>query len=143
MATDDEPAVDARDRIGSGPWYNAEGLLVAANIQALHGDGNRISKEIAATERLDPVNGVGDTPNKHDILTGSQPDGRAFPGTSSLTCNNWTSSDEGNAQVGHHDRLGRGDSASSWNSAHSSRGCSQDALESTGGAGLLYCFAID
>ena len=108
LATDDQPAVDARDRIGSGPWYNAEGLLVAASLQALHGDESRISKEIAATERLDPVNGVGDTPNRHDILTGSQPDGTAFAGSEALTCGNWTSSDEGNAQVGHHDRMGRG-----------------------------------
>lgn len=143
MATDREPAENARDRIGRGPWYNAEGLLIAANIGELHGGDNRISKEKAATERLDPVNGVGDTPNKHDILTGSQPDGTAFAGNDDRTCGNWTSSDEGRAQVGHHDRMGRGDSASSWNSAHSSRGCSQEALESTGGAGLFYCFAID
>ncbi len=143
MASEDQPAVNARDRIGTGPWYNAEGLLVAANIEALHGDGNRMTKEIATTERLDPVNGVGDTPNMHDILTGSRPDGTAFAGSEDLTCGNWTSSDERRAQVGHHDRMGRGESASSWNSAHPSSGCSQEDLQSTGGAGLFYCFAID
>ena len=143
MSTEEHPAVHARDRIGSGPWYNAEGLLIAASLEELHGSGNRIGKETAATERLDPVNGVGDTPNMHDILTGSQPDGTAFVGNDDLTCGNWTSSVEGSAQVGHHDRMGRGDSASSWNSAHSSLGCSRQDFESTGGAGLFYCFAID
>ena len=142
-ATETEPAAHARDRIGAGPWYNAEGLLIAANIAALHGDGNRMTKETATTERLDPVNGVGDTPNRHDILTGSRPDGTAFDGAEDLTCGNWTSSDAGRAQVGHHDRMGRGDSAASWNSAHPSSGCSQDALVGTGGAGLFYCFGID
>jgi hypothetical protein len=142
-ATDAQPAVNARDRIGTGPWYNAEGLLVAANVEALHGDGNRIAKALATTERLDPVNGVGDTPNMHDILTGSQPDGTAFAGSEDLTCENWASSDAGRARVGHHDRMGRGESANSWNSAHPSSGCSQEDLQSTGGAGLFYCFAID
>ena len=141
--TDDQPAVNARDRIGTGPWYNAEGLLVAANVEALHGDGNRIAKALATTEGLDPVNGVGATPNMHDILTGSQADGTAFAGREELTCGNWASSDAGRAQVGHHDRMGRGESASSWNSAHPSSGCSQEDLQSTGGAGLFYCFAID
>ena len=143
MASDDQPATNARDRIGTGPWYNAEGLLIATNIEALHGDGNRISKELATTERLNPVNGVGDTPNQHDILTGSRPDGTTFTGPEDLTCGNWTSSDTGRAQVGHHDRMRRGDTAGSWNSAHPSSGCSQDDLQSTGGAGLFYCFAID
>ena len=142
-ATGEHPAINARDRIGSGPWYNAEGLLLAANVGELHGGDNRIGKEKATTERLDPVNGVGDTPNRHDILTGSQPDGTAFAGSADRTCRNWTSSAEGQAQVGHHDRMGRGDNAGSWNSAHASRGCSQQDLESTGGAGLFYCFAID
>ena len=145
-AGEDQPAVNARDRIGPGPWYNAEALLAAASIEALHGGDNRIAKEIATTERLNPVNGVGDTPNMHDILTGSQPDGTAFAeGTEGedLTCGNWTSSNEGRAQVGHHDRMGRGDGATSWNSAHPSSGCSQEDLQSTGGAGLFYCFAID
>ena len=142
-ATDVEPAVHARDRIGTGPWYNAEALLIAADVGALHTDGNKVTKERATTERLDTVNGVGDDPNRHDILTGSQPDGTAFDGVEDLTCGNWTSSDEGRAQVGHHDRTGRGDGVNSWNSEHASRGCSQDDLVATGGAGLFYCFGID
>ena len=142
-ATKTEPVVNARDRIGRGPWYNAEGALIAMNLEQLHSAESRINKETAATQRLDPVNGVGDTPNTHDILTGSRPDGTAFPGNEDLTCGNWTSSGEGRAQVGHHDRKGQGDGANSWNSAHPSRGCSQQDLQSTGGAGLLYCFAID
>ena len=138
-----EPAVHARDRIGAGPWYNAEALLIAANVATLHGDNNNLNKERATTERLDQVNGVGDDPNQHDILTGSRPDGTAFAGTDDTTCGNWTSSGDGSAQVGHHDRRGRGDGLNSWNSEHASRGCSQDELVSTGGAGLFYCFAID
>ena len=143
IGSGDDPVVDARDRVGSGPWYNAEGLLVAANIEALHGDGNRLSVDIATTERLDRVNGVGDIPNMHDILTGSQADGTAATGSEDLTCGNWTSNEAGRARVGHHDRMGGGEAASSWNSAHPSSGCSQQALQSTGGAGLFYCFAID
>lgn len=138
-----QAAVHARDRIGSGPWYNAEGLLIATNIRELHSSNNRIDKNRAATERLNPVNGVGDTPNTHDMLTGSRQNGTAFTGTDDQTCNNWTSDDEGSAQVGHHDRLGQGDDSASWNSAHSTNGCSQQNLESSGGAGLFYCFAID
>jgi hypothetical protein len=138
-----QPAVNARDRIGSGPWYNSGGSLVAANIEQLHGVDSPINKETAVTERLDPVNGAGDTPNMHDILTGSRPDGTAFDGNEDLTCGNWTSSSQGRAQVGHHDRMGQGTAASSWNSAHASSGCSQKDLQSTGGAGLFYCFAID
>ena len=141
--TQTAPAVHARDRIGKGPWYNAEGSLVAANIDQLHSAESKINKATAVTERLDPVNGLGDTPNTHDILTGSRPDGTAFEGREDLTCGNWTSSGEGRAQVGHHDRMGQGDAASSWNSAHPSRGCSQQDLQNTGGAGLFYCFAID
>ena len=133
--------MNARDRIGSGPWYNAEGLLIAADLEALDGEGNRMNKTTATTERLDPVNGVGDAPNQHDILTGSRPDGRAFEGED-LPCNNWTSNNAARAQFGHHDRLGR-DGPTSWNSAHASSGCSQEALESTDGAGLFYCFAVD
>jgi hypothetical protein len=142
-ATATEPAVHARDRIGRGPWYNAEGLLIAANIDDLHSDRNRISKQTAVTQRLDPVSGVGDTPNRHDILTGSQPDGTAYPASEDLTCRNWTSSSEGRAQVGHHDRQGMAEGVNSWNSVHASRSCSQQDLEATGGAGLFYCFAID
>ena len=140
-ATADGPAANARDRIGTGPWYNAEGLLVASDVEALHGEDTRIEKTTATTERLDQVNGVGDVPNRHDILTGSRADGTAFE-DEDLTCSNWTSSDAGQAQVGHHDRVGP-DGPSSWNSAHPSSGCSQEALESTGGAGFFYCFAID
>jgi hypothetical protein len=136
------PAVNARDRIGKGPWYNAEGTLVAANIDDLH-RANKFSKEMAVTERLDQVNGVGDTPNVHDMLTGSRPDGTAFGPADDLTCRNWTSSSAGRGQVGHHDRKGQGTGVSSWNSAHASRGCGQADLASTGGAGLFYCFAID
>ena len=142
-AMDGQPAVNARDRIGKGPWYNAEGLLVAANVDELHSDMNRINKEMATTERLDPVNGVGDDPNMHDILTGSRADGTAFPAGENLTCRNWTSSTDGRAQVGHHDRRGRDAGVNSWNSVHPSSGCGQSELQSTGGAGLFYCFGID
>jgi hypothetical protein len=143
MTTRTEPAVHARHRIGNGPWYNAEGFLIAADIEQLHSAASRINRQTAVTERLDHVNGVGDTPNRHDILTGSRPDGTAFDGNEDLTCGNWTSSGGGRAQVGHHDRMGQGEGANSWNSAHPSRGCSQQDLESTGGAGLFYCFAVD
>lgn len=142
-AADGRPPVNARDRIGKGPWYNAEGELIAANLDDLHSDKARIDKEFALTERLDSVNGVGDTPNHHDILTGSRPDGTAYPAGEDLTCRNWTSSGDGSAQVGHHDRRGQTEGVNSWNSVHASRGCSQSALETTGGAGLFYCFAID
>jgi hypothetical protein len=140
---DGQPAVNARDRIGGGPWYNAEGLLVAASVAELHGENAGINQDIAVTEKLDRVAGAGDTPNMHDILTGSRADGTAFPPGEDLTCGNWTSSGMGRAQVGHHDRRGLGDGISSWNSAHASSGCSQRDLASTGGAGLFYCFAID
>lgn len=142
-AADGQPAVNARDRIGKGPWYNAEGLLIAANVDELHSDRARIDKEMAVTEKLDQVNGVGDTPNVHDILTGSRPDGTAFPASEDLTCRRWTSGGEGRAQVGHHDRRGLTEGVNSWNSVHASQGCSQQALQATGGAGLFYCFGID
>jgi hypothetical protein len=142
-ATATEPAVNARDRIGKGPWYNGEGLLISTNLDELHNDNTTINKETAVTERLNPVNGAGDTPNMHDILTGSRPDGTAFDASEDLTCGNWTSSTSGRAQVGHHDRRGQQDGVNPWNSAHASRGCSQQDLEATGGAGLFYCFAID
>ena len=142
-ATPTQPAVHARDRIGPGPWYNADGQLIAANVVELHGAESRINKDMAVTERLDPVNGAGDTPNLHDILTGSRPDGTAFPAGEDLTCAGWTSSGPGLAHVGHHDRRGLGEGVNSWNSVHTSRGCSQQDLESTGGGGLFYCFAID
>jgi hypothetical protein len=137
------PAVNARDRIGAGPWRNAKGVLIAENVEQLH-QSNRIAKDTALTEKGDVVNGRGDTPNMHDILTGSQADGTAFPaGGNDLSCRNWTHSGEGAAMVGHHDRTGLDDSAAakSWNTSHPTRGCSQDALKATGGAGLFYCFA--
>ena len=134
--------VSARYRIGNGPWYNAAGELIASDLDQLHLSPNMI-KRTALDENGNPVKGVGDSPNEHDILTGSMADGMAyFPrDTDDHTCSNWTSSGEGSAQVGHHDRHGGGNT--SWNSAHGSRGCSQEALISTGGAGLLYCFAAD
>jgi hypothetical protein len=131
----------ARDRIGIGPWYNARGELIASDLDQLHLSPN-IVKRTALDENGNLVNGRGDTPNEHDILTGTQEDGTAyFPDDEDHTCNNWTSNDEGSAQVGHHDRHGGGNT--SWNSTHASRGCSQEGLISTGGAGLLYCFAAD
>jgi hypothetical protein len=138
-----QPATNARDRIEKGPWYNAEGELVASNVEELHGPNSKINKTMAVTERLDSVNGVGDTPNVHDMLTGSRPDGTAFPADDDLTCGNWTTSASGRAQVGHHDRMGQGEHADSWNSAHSSKGCSQADLQGTGGDGRFYCFGID
>jgi hypothetical protein len=135
-------AVNARDRIGKGPWYNAKGVLIAKNIDELHDNGN-ITKQTNLTEKGTVVNGRGDTPNMHDILTGSDSQGRAFSGSNDTTCKNWTSSGAGAAQVGHSDRQGlREDvAAKSWNHSHPSRGCSQDNLKSSGGDGRLYCFA--
>ena len=139
-------SINARDRIGTGPWYNASGQMVAANIADLHGDiqrdRNNIRKPTAVDENGDPVNGVGDQPNQHDILTGSDSRGMAPLGVRPdvTTCNNWTSNEAGNAMVGHHDRLG-GPNAS-WNAAHLTNGCSQEGLASTGGAGFFYCFAV-
>jgi hypothetical protein len=135
-------ATNARDRIGAGPWYNAKGELIAANVEELH-TSNKITKLTALTEKGEGVSGRGDPVNQHDILTGSTPEGRAIAGTADTTCGNWTKSGEGSAMLGHHDRSGLTDDppAKSWNSSHPSRGCSQDNLKSTGGAGLLYCFA--
>jgi hypothetical protein len=135
-------AVNARDRIGTGPWKNAKGVVIATDVETLHG-ANNINKETALTEKGTMVNGRTDKPNTHDILTGSQPDGRAFSNEKDMTCSNWTSSGTGSAMVGHHDRMGLDQSppALSWNSSHPSRGCGQEALVATGGAGLLYCFA--
>lgn len=136
-------AVNARDRIGRGPWYNAKGVLIARNVDQLH-ENNNITKQTALTEKGAVVNGRGDKPNMHDILTGSDAQGRAFPGNTDTTCGNWTKSGAGSAQVGHHDRQGlRNDPPSkSWNHSHPSRGCSQEALRSSGGNGFLYCFAV-
>jgi hypothetical protein len=136
--------VNARDRIGTGPWRNLNGVVVAQNVTELHG-ANNLSKQTALTEKGEVVNGRGDTPNMHDILTGSQPDGTAIAGQVDSTCHNWTSSTEGAAMLGHSDRTGLDDSvpAKSWNSSHQSRGCSIDALKATGGDGRIYCFAAN
>jgi hypothetical protein len=134
--------VNARDRIGKGPWYNAKGVKIAESVADLHSDKVNTGKQTSLTEKGDTVNGRGDTPNKHDILTGSQMDGTAAAGDAqTTTCNNWTSGGEGSALVGHHDRQGGGTNPNSWNSAHGSKGCSQENLRSTGGDGLFYCFA--
>jgi hypothetical protein len=144
-----QPAINARDRIGRGPWQNAKGIEIAENVADLHSNNNDLSKETALDEKGAIVSGSGDAPNRHDILTGSQPDGTAFPAGEDHTCKNWTSSTQGSAMVGHHDRIGlRDDDASkSWNSSHPSRGpdggCSQADLRSTGGDGLLYCFVAN
>ena len=145
IAAGAQPTVNARDRIGNGPWHNARGVLIAANVADLHGDihrdRNSINKEFALNEKGTAVNGRGDTPNQHDILTGSDSHGRALLGSAAnTTCNNWTSNAAGAAMVGHHDRSGGGNS--SWNAAHSSRSCSQTDLVATGGAGLFYCFGM-
>ena len=139
------PAVNARDRIGSGPWQNVKGDVIANSLDQLHSD-NKLTKLTALTEKGEFVNGRGDTPNMHDVLTGSQPNGTAIAGpTVDTNCGNWTKSGEGAAMVGHSDRTGLDDSvpAKSWNSSHQSRGCSMDALKSTGGGGLYYCFAVN
>jgi hypothetical protein len=132
-------AVDARDRIGNGPWFNANGVMIAENLAALHSDANKIGKQNGLNEKGEQVNGRGDSPNRHDILTGSDADGRAV---ADRTCGDWTNNGEGSAFVGHHDRRGLRDDApsKSWNSSHPSRGCSQQALRSSGGDGLFYCF---
>ena len=145
---DGKPAVNARDRIGKGPWQNSKGVVIAKDVAELHG-ANNLTKQTALTEKGDVINGIGDQPNRHDMLTGSQPDGAAFPSGEDRTCRNWTSSTQGSAMLGHADRRGlRDDNASkSWNSSHPSRGpdggCSQADLRSTGGDGLMYCFAAN
>jgi hypothetical protein len=138
-AAGNQPAVNARDRIGRGPWQNSKGVVVAQSVDDLHSNNNKLGKENSLTEKGGVVNGRGDSPNTHDIMTGSGLDGRALTG--SMTCNNWTSSGAGSAQLGHHDKQGGGQNPNSWNSAHASSGCSQSDLVSTGGAGLFYCFA--
>ncbi|HUG40053.1 MAG TPA: hypothetical protein VMM12_06200 [Longimicrobiales bacterium] len=135
-------AVNARDRIGTGPWYNFRGDMIAADPDQLHSDGNNLTKETVLSESGHPVRGRGDAPNRHDILTGSGVDGRAGPSGEDTTCSDWTSSGEGSALAGHHDRTGGGANPSSWNSAHGTRGCGQQALRGTGGDGLFYCFRV-
>jgi hypothetical protein len=141
-----QQAVNARDRIGAGPWHNARGALIATNVADLHGDvqrdRNNVRKPSALSEKAAMVNGVGDMPNQHDMLTGSDSTGRAMPGDAAMmTCGNWTLNGMGSAMLGHHDRLGGGNT--SWNASHASRGCSQANLVQTGGAGLFYCFATN
>jgi len=149
LSTQGANAVNARDRIGKGPWKNAKGEVVAKSVDDLHSDANNITKQTNLSEKGEVINGRGDTPNRHDILTGSTPEGRAFPAGEDRTCNNWTSSTKGSAMLGHSDRQGLQDDvpSKSWNSSHPSRGpdggCSQADLKSTGGDGLLYCFAVN
>ncbi|MGY4311522.1 hypothetical protein ACVWW1_000825 [Bradyrhizobium sp. JR3.5] len=149
QAADGQVAVNARDRIGKGPWKNVKGVVVAKDVADLHSAGNNLSKQTALSEKGEVINGAGDTPNRHDVLTGSQTDGTAFAAGEDRTCKNWTSSTQGAAMLGHFDRRGlRDDEPSrSWNTSHPSRGpdggCSQADLKSTGGDGLLYCFAAN
>ena len=146
QAKDGKPAVNAKDRIGNGPWHNAKGVQIGANLESLHYNNSNINYAGALNENGNTINSgaLGNTPNQHDILTGSNMDGTAFSGDEDRTCSNWTSSSaEGSAFVGHHDRFRRSTPGSSWNAVHPSRGCSQDALKSSGGAGLFYCFAAD
>ena len=138
LSTTGPNAVNARDRIGKGPWYNVKGQLIAQNVDELHTEKANINNDTALDEQGRPVNAQG-APNRHDILTGSTPEGRA----SEMTCNNWTSAAEGSAMVGHHDRLTFGKPGSPWNAAHPSKGCSAQNLIATGGGGLIYCFAAD
>jgi len=148
LSTQGSGAVNARDRIGKGPWANARGVVIAKDVAELHG-ANNLTKQTALSEKGDVINGRGDTPNRHDVLTGSQADGTAFTGNDDRTCKNWISSTQGAAMVGHADRTGLNEEppAKSWNSSHPSRGrdggCSQADLRSTGGDGLLYCFAAN
>ena len=146
-ALNDAKVVHARDRIGSGPWHNAKGALIARNVEELHSANNNVTKETALDEKGGIVNGRTEKPNKHDILTGSRPDGTAFAGAffPDMTCGNWTKSGaDGSAMTGHHDRAGpiAHEWATSWNSSHPTRGCTQDGIRSTGGDGLFYCFAV-
>ncbi|MBK1658208.1 hypothetical protein [Paracraurococcus ruber] len=145
LSTQGAGAVNARDRIGAGPWRNARGEVVARDVADLHGEAAGLSKQTSLTEKGEVVSGRGDPVNNHDVLTGSQADGTAFAGAEDRTCRNWTSGGEGSAMVGHHDRIGLNDSApmKSWNASHPSRGCGLEALRATGGAGLYYCFATN
>ena len=135
--------INARDRIGSGPWYNAKGIVIAQNLEDLHSENAKTGKEGSLNEKGGEVNGRGDAPNMHDIITGSTLNGMAIAGNGDTTCSNWTNNGEGSARVGHHDRQGGGENPTSWNSAHGSRGCGQADLQGTGGNGLFYCFAAD
>lgn len=143
-ASGGQPAINARDRIGSGPWYNVKNELIASNVADLHGENAKWTKQTVLNEKGLVTNGRGDTPNRHDILTGSQLDGTAYAAGTDTTCGNYTSSAaEGSVRVGHFDKVGGGENPTSWNSAHASRGCGQTNLQATGGDGLFYCFAIN
>ena len=142
-AADGKPAVNAKDRIDTGPWHNAKGQVIAKDLADLHGEAAAFTKQSALNEKGEVVNGRGDTPNKHDILTGSKQDGTVADGpAATATCGNWTSNGEGSASVGHFDRTGGGAAPTSLNAAHASKGCSQENLRGTGGDGLFYCFAV-
>ena len=143
--TQSETGVNARDRIGNGPWLNAKGVMVAKNVDDMHSESTNITKLTAVTEKGESISGRGDAVNMHDMLTGSDPAGRYSTAGGDTTCGNWTKSGEGSAILGHHDRTGLNDAwhSKSWNSSHGSRGCGQDALKSTGGAGLFYCFVAN
>jgi len=143
LSTTGSDGVNAKDRIGTGPWHNANGVEVASSVADLHSDNNKLSKENSISAEGEQINGRGDDPNRHDILTGSQMDGTAASGSDDTTCSNWTGNGEGSALVGHHDRQGGGTNPTSWNEAHPSRGCSQENLQGSGGDGLFYCFATN
>ena len=143
LSTTGSSGVNARDRIGDGPWQNVKGVQVASDVDDLHSDENNLTKQTVLDEKGQIVNGRGDDPNRHDILTGADLQGKAVNSDDDTTCSNWTSNDEGSALVGHFDRTGGGANPTSWNSAHGSRGCSQANLQGTGGDGLFYCFAAD
>ena len=143
LSTTGDSEENARDRIGDGPWYNYAGTMVARDVGDLHSESNLLGKENSLTERGEQVNGRGDSPNMHDIITGSTMDGMASDSDGDTTCENWTSNgSDGSALVGHHDRVGGGQNPTSWNSAHASRGCGQEDLQGTGGNGFFYCFGI-
>ena len=143
LSVSGENIINARDRIGSGPWYNAKGVAIAQNLDDLHSENAKTGKEGSLNEKGGVVNARGDTPNMHDIITGSSLNGMAISDNGDTTCSNWTNNGEGSARVGHHDRQGGGENPTSWNSAHGSRGCGQADLQGTGGNGLFYCFATD
>ena len=143
LSTQGANAVNARDRIGTGPWYNANGVMVAASLDELHGENN-LTAETQVNENGTRIHGRGMTPNRHDVITGSMSNGMAFEAGPDRTCANWTSEgSNGSARVGHFDREGGGDDGASWNAAHNSNGCNQEALQGTGGDGLFYCFAVN
>jgi hypothetical protein len=145
LSTQGSGGVNAKARIGNGPWFNAKGMQIAANVADLHGDNNKINKETALDEKGMTVKGRGDTPNQHDMLTGTQRDGTAVPGADDATCSNWTSSTDGQggAVVGHHDLIGNPQGINFWNYSHKTPGCAPANLQRVGGAGLFYCFATD